>query len=85
MSAPASAFQKLPGRGLGWTGRGCLWLAGDHLLEATSAVVMERYRRFFFGEIRAIIVRRTRVRGRRRARAFDRHGVAMVPGVKSWK
>lgn len=62
MSDAPAAFRKLPGRGLTWAGRARLWLTNDYLLEATSALVFERYRRFFFRDIRAVFIRRTKVR-----------------------
>ena len=37
-----------------------LWLAEDHLLLVTSSGYSEEYRRFFFPDIQALIVRRTR-------------------------
>jgi hypothetical protein len=61
MNPSPPAYRKLPGGGLTWSGRGTLWLADDHLLEVTSFFVAERYRRFFFREIRAFAVQRTNV------------------------
>jgi len=62
MNTPEPEYQKLPGGGLSWSGRGSPWLAKDHVLEVNSMMVVERYRRFFFHEVRAFIVRRTNVR-----------------------
>jgi len=62
MSISGPAYRKVPGGGLSWKGHGGLWLAEDHLLEVTSVVVLENYRRFFFQDARAFIVRRTNVR-----------------------
>ena len=60
MTSPALAYRKLPGRGLGWTGRARLWVAADHLLEVTSLLVSERYRRFIFKDITALVILRTK-------------------------
>ncbi len=62
MSAPDPIYRKLPGRGLGWAGISRLWIAEDHLLEVSSLLFHERYRRFFLPDIAALIVRRTKVR-----------------------
>ncbi|MDR3401794.1 MAG: hypothetical protein P4L99_04770 [Chthoniobacter sp.] len=62
MSAAVPVYQKIPGRGFSWKGHGGLWLAEDHLLEVTSVIVIEQYRRFFFQEVRAFVVQRTNVR-----------------------
>ncbi len=62
MNAPGPVYRKLPGRGLGWAGLGRLWIAEDHLLEVNSLLVSERYRRFFFKDISALVIRRTKVR-----------------------
>jgi hypothetical protein len=62
MKSPTSIVRQLPGHGLSWTGRGALWQADDHLLEVTSLFMLEKYRRFFFCETRAFVVRRTNVR-----------------------
>ncbi|MEI9894521.1 MAG: hypothetical protein WDN28_11700 [Chthoniobacter sp.] len=62
MSTPPLAYRKIPGGGLSWKGRGGLWLGEDHLLEVTSIVVLEQYRRFFFREARAFVVQRTNLR-----------------------
>lgn len=59
MKAPTPPYRRVPCRGLSWRGWGSLWLAEDHLLEATSAVIAERYRRFFFQDVRAFAVQRT--------------------------
>jgi len=62
MSAAARTHRKLPGGGLTWSGRGSLWEGEDHLLEATTLLIAERYRRFFFHEIRAFVVQHSSVR-----------------------
>ena len=62
MSTAAPVYRKIPGGGLSWKGRGGLWLAEDHLLEVTSILVLEQYRRFFFQEARAFVVQRTNLR-----------------------
>ena len=62
MNSPAPAYRKLPGRGLGWAGFARVWVADDHLLEVNSLLISERYRRFFFKDITAIVIRRTKAR-----------------------
>jgi hypothetical protein len=62
MSAAPPIYRKLSGGGLSWRGIGSLWLAEDHLLEVASIVMLENYRRYFFADARAFVVRRTKVR-----------------------
>lgn len=54
-----SPYQKLPGRGLTWTGFARVWLGTDHVLLVRGQTWMETYRRFFFSDIQAVLVRRT--------------------------
>jgi len=61
MSAAAPAYRKLPGGGLTWKGRGQLWVGEDHLLEVSSFLMIEHYRRFFFYDVKAFIVQRTKL------------------------
>lgn len=44
---------------LGLAGTGSLWLGPDHLLFVSNAFGVERYRRFFFKDIQAIVARRS--------------------------
>ncbi|MEA3207418.1 MAG: hypothetical protein QOE70_475 [Chthoniobacter sp.] len=60
MSEPAPAYRKLPGGAFGMGGRTRLWLAQDHVLEANSTMLTERYHRFFLRDIRALLVLRTK-------------------------
>lgn len=62
-------YRRLPGRGRRTTGRGFLdltmpkssvWTGDDHLLVVDDAGYFERYRRFYFRDVQAILVRRTR-------------------------
>ena len=54
-----SPYQKLPGLGLTWTGCSRVWLGADHVLLVRGQTWTETYRRFFFPDIQAVIVRRT--------------------------
>ena len=54
-----SPYQKLPGRGLTWTSYSRVWLAADHVLLVRGQTWTETYRRFFFPDIQAVILRRT--------------------------
>lgn len=62
MSAEISNYRRVPGGGFSWRGRGSLWLAEDHLLEVSSILFMEQYRRFFFRDVRAFVLQRTNLR-----------------------
>ena len=64
MADTAHRYQKLPGRGLryafGVTATRCrLWLGDDHLLAVDSTLINEEYRRFYFCDIEAFIIRQT--------------------------
>ena len=58
-------YKRLSGRGNSFRitgaafGRYCLWLGEDHLLQVCSYGYSEEYRRFYFRDIQAIVLRRT--------------------------
>ena len=53
------AYKLLPGRGSSAIARTRLWEGPDHLLFVTSWPAGEGYRRFFFRDIQALVIRRT--------------------------
>lgn len=55
-------YQKLASARFGLAGIGSLWLGPDHLLQVRSSFGVERYRRWFFKDIQALITRRTATR-----------------------
>lgn len=55
MTAPA-AFNQLPGRRRGSIRHASLWDAGDYLLSVNGTVFSERYRRFYYRDIKSIVV-----------------------------
>jgi hypothetical protein len=57
MNAPK--YIRLPGRGRTMSGTSRLYLGNDHILMAQSVGYSESYKRFFFADIQAIIVRKT--------------------------
>lgn len=57
-------YRRLPGRGvrrqgIARMGRTRLWLGRDHLLQVDSQSFAEEYKRFFFRDIQAVIIRKT--------------------------
>lgn len=62
MANPDRPYRKLQGRGSGVVSFVTLWEGDTHLLQVTSWPSGEGYRRFFYGDIQAIIIRRTSVR-----------------------
>lgn len=65
MPKPPKEYQKLPGQGtrslaLVVSERSRLWLATDHILYVVNQAYSERYRRFYFRDIQAIVVCKTR-------------------------
>ncbi|MDB6112008.1 MAG: hypothetical protein JWR69_3758 [Pedosphaera sp.] len=66
MAAKVKEYQRLPGRGSRrqgaisvTTSRSRLWLGKDHLLCIDSAYYSENYKRFYFRDIRAFVLRKT--------------------------
>jgi hypothetical protein len=57
----ASPYKKLAGRGLTWGGPSRVWLGEDHVLLVLTRGYVEVYRRFFFKDIQAFIVRQTQI------------------------
>ena len=62
MADSSAPYRKLPGRGSGVIGSTALWEGDTHLLIVKSWPSGESYRRFFFADIQAIILRRTKQR-----------------------
>lgn len=52
-------YKRLPGRKGGFLGYKTLWMSEDHLLYVDSAGVRENYKRFYFEDIQAFIIRKT--------------------------
>src|SRR5260221_9835524 len=52
-------YRRLPGRGSTLTYYASLYEAADHLLQAASNGYTETYKRFYFRDIQAIIIRKT--------------------------
>jgi hypothetical protein len=46
----------------GLNGRGAIWLGADHLLHSASVFAVERYQRWYFRDVQALIARRTHAR-----------------------
>ena len=65
MARTPNPYTKLPGRGLRRVAvaisatRCRLWLAADHLLAVDFTIASEDYRRFYFRDIEAFVIRRT--------------------------
>ncbi len=59
MAPPVATYQKLPGRGLELTTYVRLYLGPDHLLQVASSGYQERYKRFHFADIQAIVLQRS--------------------------
>jgi hypothetical protein len=59
MASEPSIYRRLPGRGTTLTSYVRLYQGPDHLLQVSSTGYSENYRRFFYRDIQALIVRRT--------------------------
>ncbi len=53
------AYKRLPGRAFGLLGRSSLWHGPDHVLQVQVRGYSEVYRRFYFRDIQALVLRRT--------------------------
>lgn len=63
MPPVATSYRRLPGRSLNPVTASTLWVASDHLLLITSpGYLLERYRRFYFRDIQALVLHKTRRR-----------------------
>ena len=59
MANPPLPYRRIPGRGSGVISFVTLWEGDTHLLQVTSWPAGESYRRFFFADIQALILRHT--------------------------
>ena len=59
MERISTIYQKLPGARRTPFRKATLWLAGDHILSIDSHRFSEEYKRYYFKDIQAIVVRRT--------------------------
>ena len=62
MADSPAPYRKLPGRGSGLIGASAVWEGDTHLLIVKSWPSGESYRRFFYADIQAIILRQTKRR-----------------------
>ena|SRR5436190_2801872 len=60
MPRAEKVYRRLPGRTSGFLSYSRLWLGPDHLLFARTAFFSEEYKRFYFRDIQAIVVRKTK-------------------------
>ena len=59
MPKPPKVYRKLPGRGATFTHYTRLYFGPDHLLQVASTGFTETYKRFYFGDIQALTIRKT--------------------------
>lgn len=59
MAKKPKIYQRLPGAGARGLQRVRLWQGPDHLLFVASSALGERYKRFYFADIQAIVIRKT--------------------------
>jgi hypothetical protein len=59
MAKTPKIYQRLPGVGARGSQRIRLWQGPDHLLFVASSALGERYKRFYFADIQAIVIRKT--------------------------
>lgn len=59
MPKKAREYTRLPGRGRGFFRYNTLWLGKDHLLSIHSRIFSEDYKRFYYGDIQAIVTGKT--------------------------
>src|SRR5438477_3941842 len=59
MPRDEKAYRRLPGREAGLLSYSRLWLGPDHLLLARTTFFSEEYKRFYFRDIQAFVIRKT--------------------------
>ncbi|MEW5723558.1 MAG: hypothetical protein AB1896_10665 [Thermodesulfobacteriota bacterium] len=59
MAGKTKDYTRLPGRRRRFAGTNTLWLGWDHLLNVYSSGYVERYKRYYYNDIQAFILRRT--------------------------
>lgn len=59
MTAMTRPYQRLPGQKRKTLGRDTLWLGSDHLLLVVSSGMSEHYRRFYYKDIKSLVVSKT--------------------------
>ena len=62
MSATKQPYERLTRPRLGLNGMGSLWLGSDHLLLVTNTLAVERYRRWYFPDLQALVMRKNAAR-----------------------
>jgi len=61
MSSQPQTYERLPGRGRQLLTIHSLWLGPDHLLSVSNSGYAQEYKRFYFSDIQAFLVRHTDV------------------------
>jgi hypothetical protein len=79
MPTAATKYRRLPGKKRGVGGWRTLWMGDDHLLAVESNGYAEKYTRYYFKDIRAIIVRRTSARAVWNGVLAAALGVSLLP------
>jgi hypothetical protein len=59
MPSQPRKYRRLPGTGYGVARRSTLWIGEDHLLGIHSSGYSEDYKRFYFRDIQAVVLRKT--------------------------
>jgi hypothetical protein len=62
MSNSKPPYERLTRPRFGLNGTGSLWLGKDHLLLVNNTFAVERYRRWYFPDLQAVVMRRTSAR-----------------------
>jgi hypothetical protein len=85
MEQIAQTYQRLPGARRTPLRKATLWLASDHILSIDSRRFSEEYKRYYFKDIQAIVVRQTT--GSTLSRAIEMVMVIVLAllGVAAWR
>src|SRR4051812_21624606 len=62
MAEQRKEYQRVSRPYLGLNGTASLWVGSDHLIQVTNRFGWERYRRWFYQDIQALVARRTATR-----------------------
>jgi hypothetical protein len=75
---PEFPYKRLPGRLVGIVRKASLWEGEDHLLSISGTRFVETYRRFYYRDIQAIVVRRCIRLGSAGAWMFSLFGISLA-------
>ncbi|GAB6096268.1 hypothetical protein JCM14469_25210 [Desulfatiferula olefinivorans] len=81
----ARPYQRLPGQKRKTLGRDTLWLGPDHLLLMVSSGMSEHYRRFYYTDIKSLVVSKTTTARTKTLFVFAVFAICLIAGAVLFK